>query len=222
MVRKDPIRGSDETKLNRRQVQIFGALAGIIAVVLYVGSVIIISSVRPGYSHTRQVLSELGEIGAPNAIIMNGVFISVGILLIAFSIGLHLGINEGRGSKAGPVFLVILGITVIGGGLFPCDPGCQTPESLSGIMHVATGLPTIPATILAPLLIWRRLKQDSRWKGYDTLSLAAGIVAIPLLLAFLALFPTIGLAGLGQRFAFAVALGWPLVLAIHLLRLSIK
>jgi len=222
MVRKAANEGSDETILNRKKIQIFGALAAIIAVVLYVGSVIILSSLRPGYSHIRQFVSELGETGAPNAIVMDGVFISVGILVIAFSIGLHKGINEGRGSKVGPAFLVILGIAVIGGGLFPCDPGCQTPESLSGIMHIATGLPAIPATILAPLLISRRLKQDSRWKGYDTLSLAAGIVAIPLLIASMTLFPSSGLAGLGQRFALVVQLGWPLVMAIHLLRLSIK
>jgi hypothetical membrane protein len=57
----------------------------------------------------RRNSSELGEAVTPNAIIMNTAgLLLLGILLIAFALGLHRGINKGKGSKTGPALIVYL------------------------------------------------------------------------------------------------------------------
>lgn len=65
------------------------AVCGISGPVIYAVVVIILGLLRPGYNRVIQVMSELGEVGAPNAIIiMNTVgFPLLGIQIIAF--GLH-------------------------------------------------------------------------------------------------------------------------------------
>jgi len=91
------------------------AVCGIIGPVLFTGLVVIISYLRPGYSHMSQAISELGEVGAPNAIVQDTNFILVGLLIIAFSFGLHRGISEGRGSKVGPALVIIFGAVAVYG-----------------------------------------------------------------------------------------------------------
>ncbi len=197
------------------------ALGVIVAVILYIFTVIVLGSLRPGYNHLTQYISELGEVGASNAIILNSVLILDGLLIIAFAFGLHRGISEGKRSWIGPALVAVFGVGLVGGGIFPCGPGCA-PESSQTIMHNLAGFPALVAIIFAPLIISRRLKRDSRWKGYDTFSLVIGIAAIPLIIANFTVFPSIGFAGLGQRLVLVVQLGWYIVMAIGLLRISMR
>lgn len=46
------------------------ALAGILAPIIFTAVVIILAALRPDYSHVSQPMSQLGEIGGPNAIVM--------------------------------------------------------------------------------------------------------------------------------------------------------
>lgn len=131
---------------------------------------------RPGYNHVTQIMSELGEVGAPNAIIMNTAgFILLGLLMISFAFGLDRGISEGEGSKIGPALVAVSGAWLVLLGIFPCDPGCVN-ESFVGITHEVFAIMHAFAMIFAPLAIAQRLKKDSRWQGYLYYSLATGVV----------------------------------------------
>ncbi|MFQ5950532.1 MAG: DUF998 domain-containing protein [Candidatus Geothermarchaeales archaeon] len=198
------------------------ATAGIIGPVLFTVVVVILGFLRPGYSHITQFMSELGAVGAPNAIIMDINFIVSGLLSVAFAFGLHRGIGGGD-LRVGPALLALFGAGWAGAGIFPVD--LAEPESFTANMHGLVVFPALLAAILAPILISRRLREDSLWQGYSTYSLATGFLA-------LAVFPLLGLrfldfgfeapVGAVQRIFFGVWFLWIEVMAIRLLLVSTK
>ena len=82
------------------------AICGIIAPILYLSLAIIGGLLRPGYSHTTHSVSELLVVGAPNKPLMDTILIIYGVLMTLYPIGIHRGINEGKGSKVGSALLV--------------------------------------------------------------------------------------------------------------------
>jgi len=166
-------------------------------------------------------MSELGEVGAPNAIIMNTVgFPLLGLLMIAFAFGLHRGISEGRGSKTGPALVAVSGAGLVMTGIFPCDPGC-VDVSFVGVMHSLFAMMAAFTMMFAPLALSQRLRKDSRWQGYLTYSLVTVVMA--------AVFSSMygfnvfeEWKGVLQRVSMGVPLLWMEVMAIKLLRLSTR
>lgn len=68
------------------RVLVLGGLAGPIVVATVV---INCAAIRPGYSHVSQFLSELGEAGGPNAVLMNYAgFMVPGVLIFLSGLGL--------------------------------------------------------------------------------------------------------------------------------------
>jgi len=101
------------------------ATCGIIGPILFTVVLAILGLFRHGYSHVSQLMSELGEVGAPNALVMNTAGLTLlGLLMVAFAFGLHRGISEGKGSKVGPALIAASGTALAMTGIFPCDPGC--------------------------------------------------------------------------------------------------
>jgi len=197
------------------------AICGVIGPVIYAIVVLTLGLLRPGYNPVTQSMSEFGEVGAPNAIVMNAAgFILLGLLMIAFTFGLHRGISKGKGSKIGPALLAVTGVGLVGAGIFPCDPGC-VDESLIGIVHSIFSTISAFAGIFAPFAISRRLKKDSLWQGYWAYSVVTGVMALGVSavygLEILELWK-----GALQRVSMGIHLLWIEVMAIRLLRLSIS
>jgi len=139
--------------------------------------------------------------------------------MILFPIGLHRGINEGKGSKVGPAFLVVAGILVLlSATFFPQDPGGE-PVTFAGTMHVALVTSMAILSLIAILAFWRRLKSDSLWSGYDRYSLVTFIVAITLGVISVILIDS-SYMGLLERLSVGAILQWIFVMAIKLVRLS--
>lgn len=188
------------------------AACGVIGPILFTSIVIILGLLRPGYNHVSQTMSELGEVGAPNAVIQDANFILYGLLTIAFAYGLHKDVSYGKGSKVGPILVGFFGGVLMEAGINP----------LPSPSHVPASIPAFVALTIAPLIISRRLKQDIRWQGYRSYSLVTGVIAIILLLLVLStgqgvLKPWFGAL---QRIAVAPLFLWIEVIAIHLLRIS--
>lgn len=197
----------------------FLAVCGIIGPILYAMIVLIIGFLRPGYNHVTQYMSELGEVGSPNAILMNiAGFIVLGLFIIAFSFGLHRGIDKSKESKIGSALLVLAGISLVLVGFFPCDPGCVNISFTSKMHEIFATIPAV-ATIVAILLFTNSFKQDSRWKDYWIFTLLIGIVALIVSpLSMLNLFG--GLGGLLQRIGMMLPLFWMEITSIKLYRLE--
>ena len=195
------------------------AVCGIIAPILYLLTAIIGGALRPGYSHITHSVSELLVVGAPNKPLLVTMLIIYGVLMILFPIGLHRGINGGKGSKVGPVFLVIAGVLVLlSATLFPQDPGGE-PVTFAGTMHVALVASMAILSLAAFLAFWRRLKSDSLWSGYDRYSLVTFIVAVPLGVISVILIDS-SYMGLLERISVGVILQCIFFMAIKLFRLS--
>ena len=195
------------------------AICGIIAPISYLSLAIIGGLLRPGYSHITHSVSELLVVGAPNKPLLLTILIIYGVLMILFPIGLHRGINEGKGSKVGPACLVVAGVLVLlTATLFPQDPGGE-PVTFAGTMHVALVTSMAILSLIAILAFWRRLKSDSLWSGYDRYSLVTFIVAITLGVISVILIDS-SYMGLLERLSVGAILQWIFVMAIKLVRLS--
>lgn len=195
------------------------AICGFIGPIIYSIVVIIIGYLRPDYNHVTQHMSVLGEAGGPNAIVMNIAGLALlGLLMIAFSFGLHLGIEKGKDSRFGSIFIAVAGAALVGSAFFPCDPGCIN-TSFTGKMHDVFG--TIPAIaiILALILISNAMKRDIRWKNYWAYTLATSILTITG--SFLLIFTVFeDWSGLVQRLGMGIPLLWMIVISIRLFRLE--
>jgi hypothetical membrane protein len=189
------------------------ALSGIAGPILFTILVIVEGLLRPGYSQVAQVISELGQVGTPNAILQDANFVATGLLLIAFAVGLYRGIGRGRFVTLGiALFLVFPGVMVLVGTLFPLPDPVHTPLSIAGFIVL----------IVAVFVVSFGLRKDDRWKRLASYSLGTGVVLVGLLLLIIAtgqgvLAPYFGLL---QRLFIVPVFLWIEVLAIRLLALS--
>jgi hypothetical protein len=100
-------------------------------------------------------------------------FVVSGLLLVFFSLGLHLGATNGRGSPLGPALLLAgTAMTLMG---FETDPiGRIGPRSLHGLIHDAPYVIFVLAFMAALFSLWRRFDADPRWRGHARYTLATG------------------------------------------------
>jgi hypothetical protein len=151
-------------------------------------------------------------LGAPDAVLpglMNvGGFGLAGVLMMVFVAAVW---PVWRGDVLGVITAVLLtltGISLIGAGLFHCDPGCPIAgASPTGMTHHLCGA---AALLFAALTPWLTAVHRSGLAGYGRfvqISLLVGAV----LLGLFVLTPAairIGLAGLQQRLFLAIYLAW--------------
>jgi len=196
------------------------SICGIVGPISYTVVVMILAFLRPEYSHITHNLSELGEAGGQNAIVMNTTGIALpGILMIAFALGFHRGIAGGEGSKIGPALLALSGAAWVMTAVFPRDDPACTGVSMVGIMHSVFTIVSALAMILAPLTLSPRLKSDNLWQDCQYYSLVSVIVA-GVISAVYGLRILDQWEGALQRILMGVLLLWVEVMAIRLLRLS--
>ncbi len=198
--------------------QRFLAICGIIAPIIFIIIVMIASLLRPDYSHLINFVSELGAVGAPYAIIQRINFVLTGILIVAFTFGLHRGIGDGKGSIIGPLLVAIFGLSAVMSGIFSTD--IIQPGSFSDIMHSMSSAIGSVAAIIAFFIISERLEKDILWRPYRTFSIVIAIVAIIVSVAGVGILGAVGTPGLGQRFFLAVLFLWIEVMAIRLFQIS--
>ena len=194
------------------------AICGIIAPIIFAIIVIIAGLLRPDYSHLTNFVSELGAVGAPNAIIQRINFVLVGILIVAFTFGLHRGIGDGKGSIIGPLLIAIFGLSALVSGIFSTDP--IQPGSFSEIMHQMSSAIGSTAAIIAFFIISERLGKDILWRRYRYFSIVIAFVAIVVSLVGVGVLGVLGVPGLAQRLFLAMLFLWIEVMAIRLFQIS--
>lgn len=191
----------------------FLAFCGIIGPVTYAIVLFTLGFIQPDYNCITQSMSELGAAGAPYALIMNTIgFPLLGILIIAFALGLQRGINGSL--KIGPVLIALSGLSLVMTGIFPCDPGC-VDVTLRGLTHSIFATIAAFSMIFAPLFLLPRLKKDDRWQGYVTYSIIS-VIAATLVSAIYGFMAFEQLTGVLQRISMGIMLLWVEVMAIRL------
>lgn len=196
------------------------ALGGVLAPLVFVGAVVVTAAGRPEYHHATQTISELGEVGAPNAALMNyGGFLLYGLLIVGLAAGLHSGVRRGPGDWLGPVLLMVYGAAYAAVAFAPCNPGCTgaTPTSNEQAHFLASRVIILTA-IAAPLVLFPRLAKDADWTRMSPLAVVMPVLGY---LFFLLPLPRVT-SGWQQRLFVACTLSWILALAWRLFTLARK
>jgi len=193
-----------------RIIRTAGIAAGMAAPVLYVTVVLVLGYLTPGYNPITQLMSELGETGAPYAIVMNlaGIGLS-GLLLVLFAAAFALGFAGLRGTNAASALLGMAGLLEIGQAYFTCDAGCRG-TSLPAMLHLLIGEVAIFLTIAGCFAVAYVLRAAG-WRRLSQYSTATGILVI-VLIPVLIFLPSV--EGLVQRLIVGCILLWWEILAI--------
>jgi hypothetical membrane protein len=110
---------------------------GAIGPLLFIVVFLIEGATRPGYSVWQDAVSAL-SLGQDGWMQITN-FIVCGALVFGFAIGLRRVLHTGRGSTWGPILLGIVGLAMIGAGIFVTDPGLGYPYEASTITLTVHG-----------------------------------------------------------------------------------
>ena len=175
--------------------------------------------IRPRYDPFRQYISELSL--GPRGWIQIVSFLILGLCMILLACRVAGEFSEGKASRAGPIFLAVVGLNNIIAGVFVTDP-VFPPETLHGVIHGLNGpiafLLTMP---ISCLIFARRFREEREWAWFASWTVATFVTMVILIAAVLG--PPFGLlplefGGIGQRICIIVYLGWLSVLSLTLRR----
>lgn len=192
-----------------------GTLCGMAGPVTYTIVVLLLGSLQPGFSHLTELMSELGETGAPYAVVMNlAGFALTGILLMAFAAAFFLTFSGVRGTTGASLLLALVGILYLGEARFSCDAGC-IPVTGPGLLHLEIGELLVISAVLAAFLIAYVQRSAGKAEGYWQYSVTTGVLVLFLIPVMLS---RPDLQGLFQRLLVGIILLWWEVLAIWMYR----
>jgi hypothetical protein len=198
----------------------FLGLSGVLSAFFIIAATVTGVWLRPGFDHVGYTISELYEVGAPNAVGLMVLFTAYHALVIPLALGLHLGLPHTRHGWLGPALLGAAGALGIPLGAWArCDPGCFGATTFRGQMHAVLVLLTVPLIYGAMVAIWRRLRQHPAWRGYARYTLITALVG----LAFgLSMTPFIRgpYAGLLERISVAIMLQWYVVIGLRVMQVA--
>ena len=193
------------------------ALAGIVGPIVVVVGDLAASLSIPNYSLVRDSISSLAL--TPVGWLQSICFLAMGLLEVFFVAGLFFNIRRARGFHPGIGLLAFCGFGLMLIGAFRMDhPGAPPIE---GIIHTiaASGLGLLFP--IAILLLTPSLKSDPNWKNIFIYTLVAGVLDLALIMG-LFLLDQRGWFGLHERIIVANVIIWVEVVAVHLLRLSLR
>lgn len=189
---------------------------GPVAALLLLAGIFGIGLMIPGYSHIRQTVSELGEIGSPGRVPFSVLLSLVAACLIAFASGAARTLRKSGCSTLPAYFIGAMAVSVAGVGLFP----------FPGPLHNVFGMSELVG-YQAPLvaaLVGRKAPSGRQ------LTLFSVVMYALVLLAIAANMTTLDrhgdfwahiqpFYGLVQRFLFAAWFFWGAVYAVLLMRM---
>ena len=203
--------------LERRSVITALAAAGIAGPIIFT-----VSLLRQDHSFVAHPISALAA--GSSGWVQNVNFLLFGLLMIAYGVGLHLGVRPSRAGVVGVVFLVLSGVGLMWGGLFPATDGMGAFDE-DRVLHIPGFIMTFLGGGIGLIVMSRRMARDSRWRSLATYALVTGIAMLVLILVGGGLVRPPGAAlhawfGLFQWVLLAVWLPCTVFLALRLLRLA--
>jgi len=153
------------------------AICGMLSPIVYTVTWILGGILQPDYNHIRDDISSLFAVGAPNKRLMQSLMIASSVLLFAFYLGLHEGINDGGGSIVGPIlFLVSSFLGMLVTLFFPLDERGEI-VTLRGKMHLILVIGSGLLTIAGMVALWFRLQSVVVWSAFATYSLISAVAS---------------------------------------------
>ena len=208
-------RGEAASAADRRQL---GAWAGMIGSVLFVVVFTVDGWLRPGYDSLGMYISEL-SLGA-GGWIQRANFAVLGILFLLFARGVAAEFREGTASKAGPVVLTIIGLSLFASGPLVTDP-MANQTSWHGVLHGIFGALVFSLAPVSTIVCLRRFLEDRRWRALQRWTLLASVLIVVSVAAMTLGQPASSIVhpwvGVAQRVALITYLAWIFTFARGLL-----
>jgi len=202
----------------RLNINTVPALVGIMGPIVVVVGDIAASLSIPGYSLVRDSVSSLAL--TPIGWIQSIGFLAMGLLLEIFIAGIFFNIRRARGFHAGIGLLAFCGFMLMLIAAFRMDaPGAQ--RTTVGIIHTVASYGLGLLFPIAILSLTPSLKSTPNWRTIFVYTLVAGVLAFGLIIGAFFTEQT-GWFGLYERIIVANAIIWVEVVAVHLLRLSLR
>jgi hypothetical membrane protein len=194
-----------------------GLWFGPIAVLLFIAGTLAIGTMTPGYSHVRQTVSELGEVGSPGRFAFSALLCLIATCLVIFASAVAHAHRKLGCSTLPTYFVVAMAISCAGVGLF------SFPHPLHNIFGMSETI-GLQAPLVAALVCRRtsRAKQISKFSivMYVVVLSAIAINLIPLVRPA-GLWPLIKpFFGIVQRFLFLSWFVWCAGYAMLLLQVG--
>jgi len=195
------------------------ALVGIVGPIVVIVGDLVASLSIPGYSPIRDSVSSLAL--TPIGWLQSICFLAMGLLLEIFVAGLFFNIRRARGFHAGIGLLALCGFGLMLIAAFRMDPPEADLRTIEGMIHTVASYGLGLLFPIAILLLTPSLKSTPNWKNIFVYTLIAGVLALALMIG-LFLFDQTGWFGLYERIIVANVIIWVEVVAVHLLRLSLR
>ncbi len=196
-----------------------GILCGVLAPLLWASAIAYCGTLRPGFSHFTQYISELGEHGSSTELLMRyGAFVPTGLMHLAFAGALAVAFRSSRLGVLAAILLGLNGLARISAGFFPCDIGCEETGSLGQRMHsLSAGVGFLALTVSTVLwsVVFRRTPNLRNLAAY---SMASGVLGLAFLLLMLWSAEHGTARGLYERLSSGVLSLWILAFALRLQR----
>jgi hypothetical membrane protein len=216
------VQRAQEPSVTTRLLLAGGAIGPLLFIVVF----LIEGATRPHYSVWQDAVSAL-SLGQDGWMQITN-FIVCGALVFGFAIGLRRVLRTGRGSTWGPILLGIVGLAMIGAGIFVTDPGLGYPYEAStitltvhGTIHSLISLCAFIALPAACFVLARRDAADPAARGWAWYSVATGLLVVVLFVLTAVVTALNGPGGLIQRIFLIVGWSWIAVQAIRLLRMKV-
>jgi hypothetical membrane protein len=200
-----------------------GNLCGILAPLLWASAIVFCGSLRPGYGHLTQYISELGERGSSTELIMRYAgFVPTGLMHVAFATFLYVAFKGSRLAAIAAALLAINGLARVGAGMFPCEPGCAGTGLIGEKLHSLSAGAGFFALMAASVTWGILLRRFQDLQALGLYSIFSGLLG----LVFLALMswdaePKTA-TGLYERLSSGVLSLWVLVFATQLWRRALR
>ena len=208
--------------LERRSVIVALAAAGIAGPVVFAVVALVQSLLRSDHSLVEHPISALAA--GPSGWVQDVNFLVFGLFMIAYAIGLHLGVRPARWGVVGLAFLVLSGIGLLWAVLFPATDATGAFQE-NRLLHIPGFIMTFLGGGIGLIVMSRRMARDPRWQSVATFALVTGIAMLVLFLVGGGLVRPPGAPlhpwfGLFQWILLAVWFPCTVVLALRLLRLA--
>lgn len=187
--------------------------------VLFVSVFTVYGWLCPGYSPTRMFVSELSL--GPYGWVQMLNFVLTGALVLVFGRGLAAHFSTGAASRAGPVLVQCMGVSLMVSGVFATDPSAMFDQaSAHGLVHGIFGALFFTLAPVSCFVFYRRFRSDRAWRPMAGWTLAAGVVlTLGVGLLKLSQQPGSGLfewKGLVQRVILVTVMAWIFAVAFRL------
>jgi hypothetical membrane protein len=208
--------------LKRRSVIAALAAAGIAGPVMFAMVALVHSLLRQDHSLVAHPISALAA--GTSGWVQNVNFLLFGLLMIAYAVGLHLGVRPSRWGVVGFAFLVLSGVGLMWGSVFPATDATGAFDE-DRLLHIPGFIMTFLGAGVGLMVMSRRMAGDPRWQSVATYALATGIAMLVLILVGGGLVrppgsPLHAWFGLFQWVLLAVWFPCTIILALRLLRVS--